>query len=65
MCGILWFFVLVMCIMNYEVLGGKAFYVECFSETIGEATKKWTIPIQNWGIILNQFILIFGERTRL
>ena len=32
---------------------------------IRKATKKWTIPIQNWGIILNQFILIFGERIRL
>jgi len=32
---------------------------------IREATKKWTQPIQNWGIILNQFILIFGERIRL
>ena len=26
---------------------------------IREATKKWTQSIQNWGIILNQFILIF------
>jgi transposase-like protein len=32
---------------------------------IREATKKWTSPIQNWGVILNQFILIFGERIRL
>lgn len=30
-----------------------------------EATKKWTMPIQNWGIVLNQFMLIFEERLRL
>jgi transposase-like protein len=29
---------------------------------IREATKKWTQSIQNWGIILNQFILIFDQR---
>ena len=28
---------------------------------IKEATKKWTMPIRNWGIILNQFNLIFGD----
>ncbi|RXM40416.1 IS256 family transposase [Chryseobacterium sp. CH21] len=30
-----------------------------------EATKKWTMPIQNWGIVLNQFMIIFEERLRL
>ncbi len=30
-----------------------------------ESTKKWTMPIQNWGIVLNQFILIFDKRLRL
>lgn len=30
-----------------------------------EATKKWTMPIRNWGIILNQFLTIFEERVRL
>jgi putative transposase len=30
-----------------------------------EATKKWSMPIQNWGIVLNQFILIFENRLRL
>lgn len=29
---------------------------------INEATKKWSMPIRNWGIILNQFMLIFGDR---
>lgn len=30
-----------------------------------EATKKWTMPIRNWGTILNQFMLIFDERLVL
>lgn len=30
--------------------------------SINEITKKWTQPIRNWGLILNQFITIFGER---
>jgi len=30
-----------------------------------EATKKWTMPIRNWGVVLNQFMLIFEERLRL
>jgi len=33
--------------------------------SITEATKKWTMPIQNWGIVLNQFMLIFEKRLRL
>lgn len=30
-----------------------------------EATKKWSMPIQNWGIVINQFNLLFEERLRL
>ena len=30
-----------------------------------EATRKWTMPINNWGVILNQFLTIFEERVRL
>lgn len=30
-----------------------------------EATKKWTMPIHNWGIILNQFLTIFEKRVQL
>ncbi|GIM62228.1 IS256 family transposase [Capnocytophaga canis] len=30
-----------------------------------EATKKWSMPIQNWGIVLNQFMLIFAQRLKL
>lgn len=32
---------------------------------VREATKKWSMPIRNWGIILNQFLLIYGDRVRL
>jgi len=30
-----------------------------------EATKKWSMPIQNWGIVLNQFLIIFEKRVQL
>lgn len=30
-----------------------------------EATKKWSMPIRNWGIILNQFLIIYEKRVRL
>jgi len=30
-----------------------------------EATKKWTVPIHNWGIILNQFLVLFEDRLKL
>ena len=32
---------------------------------LNEITKKWTLPIRNWGLILNQFITIFDKRVRL
>jgi len=30
-----------------------------------ESTKKWKMPIRNWGIILNQFLAIFENRIKL
>lgn len=30
-----------------------------------EATKKWTMPIHNWALILNQFLTIFEKRVQL
>lgn len=27
--------------------------------------KKWTQPIHNWGLIMNQFILIFENRIQI
>ncbi len=32
---------------------------------IREATRKWSRPIANWGLIYNQFIIIFAERLKL
>ena len=32
---------------------------------IQEATKKWTMPIRDWGTILNQFMIIFEDRLIL
>jgi putative transposase len=30
-----------------------------------ECSRKWTLPIRDWGVILNSFQLIFGKRVRL
>ena len=38
----------------------KSVYLELI-----EATKKWTMPIKNWGIIINQFLTLFEKRVRL
>ncbi len=32
---------------------------------LNEITKKWTMPIRNWGVILNQFMTIFEDRIKL
>ncbi len=32
---------------------------------INESTKKWTMPVRNWGVILNQFLAIFENRIKL
>ena len=32
---------------------------------IMKATKKWTMPIRDWGIILNQFMIIFDNRLKI
>jgi len=32
---------------------------------VNEATKKWSMPIQNWGVVLNQFLTIFEERVQV
>jgi transposase-like protein len=33
--------------------------------SIREVSKKWTMPIRNWGVILNSFLIIFEDRVRL
>lgn len=38
----------------------KSVYLAIF-----EITKKWTMPIKNWPIILNQFIALFDQRVKL
>lgn len=32
---------------------------------VRETTKKWSMPIRNWGIILDQFLALYEERVRL
>lgn len=32
---------------------------------VREATRKWTMPIRNWGVVLNQFLIIYEERVRI
>jgi transposase-like protein len=32
---------------------------------VNEVTKKWTMPVRDWGIILNQFLIIFEERLEV
>jgi hypothetical protein len=33
--------------------------------SIKESTKEGTLPIRNWGIIINQFLAIFGNGIEL
>ena len=30
---------------------------------IGKASQKWTQPIRNWGLAINQFSIVFGDRA--
>jgi transposase-like protein len=30
-----------------------------------EIEKKWTAPVRNWGLIMNQFMLIFEDRIEI
>jgi len=32
---------------------------------VNETTKRWTMPIRDWGIILNQFLIIFDDRLNI
>jgi len=31
---------------------------------LNEVTKKWTMPIRSWAVILNQFLTIFNDRIK-
>ena len=33
--------------------------------SLGEIEKKWTMPISNWGLIMNQFMLISENRIQI
>ncbi len=30
---------------------------------VNQASKKWTMPIQNWKLALNRFSIEFGDRV--
>ena len=32
---------------------------------IGKASQKWTQPIRNWGLAINQFSIVFGDMVKL
>ncbi|MDI7191553.1 transposase, partial [Leptospira santarosai] len=32
---------------------------------LNNMSKKWTMPIQDWGKAMNQFAIIFGDRLKL
>ena len=32
--------------------------------TVQEIAKKWTMPMQNWGIIIGQLMIFFEERFK-
>jgi len=32
--------------------------------SLSQITKKWTLPVRNWGIILSQFMAIFEDRIK-
>jgi len=30
-----------------------------------EATKKWSMLVRNWGLIIDQFLVLYKDRVRL
>ncbi len=55
--------------MRYVVWKDRKEFTRDMREIYGaptkEASKKWTMPIRNWGIVLNQFLIIFGDRLKV
>ena len=54
----------------YQYLHGiRLYYDDAVKKTVYlslmEIEKKWTQPIHNWGLIMNQFILIFENRIQI
>ena len=33
--------------------------------SLERVSKKWTMPIRDWGMAINQFAVIFGDRVKL
>ena len=31
---------------------------------ISKISRKWTVPVQNWGVIVNQLSIMFGYRVK-
>ncbi len=48
-------------VLKKSVKQGEDVVLKSVFLAIKEATKKWTMPITNWGIILNQFNIIFED----
>ena len=32
---------------------------------ISKISRKWTVPVRNWGVIFNQLSIMFGDRVKL
>ena len=32
---------------------------------ISKISRKWTVPVRNWGVIVNQLSIMFGDRVKL
>ena len=47
------------------VLNVIAVLIFSYSHSLMEIEKKWTQPIHNRGLIMNQFILIFENRIQV
>lgn len=31
---------------------------------VRKVTKKWSMPVRNWGVIIDQFLILYQERVR-
>jgi len=46
---------------NKQIFPNDAAIYKILYLAIGNASKKWTMPIRNWNMAINQFAIIFGE----
>ncbi len=47
------------------IIGGFSDIFPSIYLAIGNIERKWAMPIQNWGMILQQFLIKFEERCRI